>query len=158
MGNDIYEVMVSLLEKRKSIRNFSVNDSLSEGVLYDLVKLSKKAPMAGGIDSTCVMLFHLCDDKIRKLFYRATFYQELVISAHYVIVFIGDEKKLSEKYKEPYVERFCCQNATIQAYNFILLAESINIHSCFVGGIREDLLSTSMGNMEGKKIYSLVFV
>lgn len=158
MGNHIHEIMVSLLEKRRSIRNFVVNNSLSQEALYDLVETSKKAPMAGGIDSTCVMVFSLCDDKIRKLFYRATFYQQLVLSAHYVAVFVGDEKKLAEKYSGLYVERFCCQNATIQAYNFILLAESMNIRSCFVGGIREELLNASMGNMEGKRIYALVFV
>lgn len=158
MGNDIHEVIVSLLERRKTIRDFSNNDTISEKTLYELIETSKKAPMAGGINSTSIKLFQLRDDNVRRLFYKATFYQRLVLSAHYAIMFIGDSKDLSVKYIEQYSERFCCQNATIQAYNFVLLAESINVHSCFVGGIREEVLSSSIADIDGGKIYSLVFI
>jgi nitroreductase len=158
MRNHIFEVMVSLLENRKTVRDFSHNNMISEEAIYDLIETSKKAPMAGGINSTSIMLFRLCDDNLRKLFYRATFYQQLVLSAHYAVMFSGDCTELSTKYNGQYAERFCCQNATIQAYNFMLLAESINVHSCFVGGIREDLLNSSIENIVGKKVYSLVFI
>lgn len=68
MRNHIFEVIVSLLENRKTVRVFSHNNMISEEAIYDLIETSKKAPMAGGINSTSIMLFRLCDDNLRKLF------------------------------------------------------------------------------------------
>lgn len=157
MGNNIFEVIRETLKKRKSQRIFLTDITVIEDNLFDMIEVCKYSPRAGGIDSTHIYPIKL-NDELAKIFYRSSFYQDFILRANYAIIFSGDKRKLSIKYKEPFLEQFCCQNATLKAYGFMLLAESLCIPTCFVGGIRQDVLSETFFELLDKKIYGVVYI
>lgn len=158
MWNSLFEVIEKVLKTRKSKREYTGNAYISEDQIKKLLPLVKCAPMAGGLDSTYISLFDLKDRRNSKIIYKSVFYQEFILKANFAVCFSSDINILKNKYSEPYLSIFSCQNATIQAYNFQLILHSLNIGSCFVGAIRNDILQKHFDFLKKLNTYAIIIL
>ena len=150
---------LSLMEKvffeRKSFREFSEKKVSSE--LQDiLLKVGNAAPRSGGIP--CITITPITSDKDKKMCYKASFYQKAVLSAPLIYVISGDLDMLGKKYKEPYLTSFIIQNAAVATMNMINACQLLNIETCYIGGIRSEMLQKYFEMNETTKIITLLAV
>jgi len=144
---------LSLLNKRKSVRNFK-NKKLSTETIQAIIQSAMRAPTAG--NQMLYSIIEVEDQKIKNKLVNSCDNQPFIATAPLVLLFLADyqrsfdfyinsgvieySKKEGIKHRTPNVGDFMLAScdALIAAQNSVIAAESLSLGSCYIGDIMEN--------------------
>ena len=141
---------IEAIKKRQSVRKFSSKKPGWRDIV-EAIHSARHAPMAGGIFS---LKFLIVDDKetIEKIAKWSE--QNFIADAKYVVVFVSDEEKVKNLYKE-LGKTFVPQQAGAAIENFLLHLTDAKLSSCWVGYFNENKIKTLLKIPDDKTIEAL---
>ena len=123
------------VKKRRSIRNFDPDKSITDKQIDTLLEAARLAPSAGNLQSRYFVF--TTDPKIKEKLAESAHNQDFVSAAPLVIVSCADLKRSSSKYGERGSSLYAIQDATIATQNIWLAATDIGLATTWVGAFDE---------------------
>lgn len=145
---------IEIIKNRCSLRKYQEKAILPEQ-LDSIIESAMRAPTAGNMMTYSMILIK--DQAKKELLSQICDGQLFIAKAPVIIVFIADYQKWHDYYLLNDVEAFCKKNnkvyespteaslflatedALIAAQNAVIAAESLNIGSCYIGDVMENI-------------------
>lgn len=147
-------IIKKVFYERRSCRVYK-QEFICDKIINNIIEVGLKSPVAGGI--SCVQVKHITDKVDRNICYKASFYQDAVLNAPNILAVIVDKAQIANKYKEPFLSRFVEQNGAVVMMNMINYCSMCDIATCYVGGIRTEILKSRLCN-ENEEIVALLLL
>lgn len=149
-NNDVIE---KAFYKRVSVRTFT-KQQIDQHTIKQIIDIGLQAPTAGGIKCVSIKQINVPEEK--TLCYKASFYQNVVRQAPLLLAVAVNRKMLEQKYKEPYTSRFIFQNGAAATMNMIVCCQLFDIATCYIGGIRNEILKGNIFSTNDNEVVSLL--
>jgi nitroreductase len=136
---DFWEV----LKKRKSVRDFDMEKTVSNELIAKIIDAGKSAPSAGAVYP--VEFIAITDREIRESLAAAAFGQNFIILAPVIIIVIADLKRATSYYSTRGRELYAIQDAAAAVENMLLAITALGLGSCWIGAFSEEEVSKILG-------------
>ncbi|MEM5831798.1 MAG: nitroreductase family protein [Candidatus Aenigmatarchaeota archaeon] len=136
------------IEKRKSVRKYR-NIDVDLNKIITILEYSILAPCAGNVQEWRFIVVN--DKKIKEELAEASYNQDFIAEAPYVIVICADEKEIYNAYGKRGKERYMYMDCSFAAANIILSAVSLGLDTCIVGAFEDEKVSKILNLPENIK-------
>jgi nitroreductase len=125
-----------VLEKRKSIRNYSKKDVEMDEIMA-ICDSALKAPSAGNIPTLKIIIVK--NEKTKMALAEAALEQDFIADAPYILVVCSDNSNLTRSYEE-FGSIYSRQQAGAAIENMLLKITDLGLASCWIGAIDENAI------------------
>ncbi len=134
-----------VIEKRFSCRAFDTSKSISNDILYKIIKLSQKAPSAGNLQAYRVVVVK--NSALKKKLAKAALDQTFLADAQALLVISASPSSSEIKYRKRGRELYALQDATIFAAYCELISKNFGLASVWVGAFSEEQVKNTLIEM-----------
>jgi nitroreductase len=135
-----YDTLLSVLQRRRSVRRYS-REMISETLLDKLLKAAQLAPSAGNLQARDFIVVR--DPNMKHELAEAAYGQFFIAMAPVVLVGCANIARSRIAYGQR-AELYAVQDATIAASYIQLAAEALGIATCWIGAFDEKRVSSSL--------------
>ena len=142
-----------VLRERRSVRKFSKVDVPRE-LVEKIVKHSTLAPSAGNVQPWRV--YAVKDESVKRELAKASYDQEHVEKASWVLVVTASPKESAEEYGERGEKLYSIQDTASFVTYLTLVAKAFNLDTCWVGAFKDEEVWRIIGSPEGEVPVAIV--
>lgn len=135
---DISEIVSSIIKKRRSVRKYLKRD-VEDKLLEKIIESARYAPSAGNYQPWEFIIVK--DEDIKKGVVQAAYNQKWMFEAPVFIVVCINTRLAGALYGERGLKLYGVQSVAAAIENMLLMAESLNLATCWVGAFSEVMVS-----------------
>lgn len=144
---------VWVLKERRSIRAFS-SEPVPEETIKKIISLSVLSPSAGNLQPWRIYITK--DEKLKRELANASWGQDHVYQAPWVIVVCAVPEESASKYEERGRNLYSIQDTASLTLYIMLAAKAYGLDTCWVGAFDEDRVWKLLGSPEGERPVAII--
>ena len=142
-----------VLRERRSVRKFS-KAPVSKETIVKIVKESLMAPSGGNLQPW--RIYAISDEEKKKALERASYGQEHVSQAPWVLVVTAVPSESGKEYGERGEKLYSIQDTASLTTYIMLVAKAYGLDTCWVGAFKDEEVWKVIGSPEGEVPVSII--